>query len=241
MSFIDSKNFDAFVRVVDLAFKLIGIVVTVYLFRLGNEIKKEQDRFNIEQKGFDRAITLLKSFVSENPSERYLAIKYSEMLNQRDSFPDEVIIYVKDLLSKDTVSQNIEAANELLQAVNQKAEDQQDKKTLEFLNDQLSEIDPRVYIHIRDESMRRIFKDLIALLEKENFTMPGIQRVTHQYSKTELLYFKKTEREKAEEIAAILRQKAPAEAGLSDLNTRYISGYENSNKIRPFHFELWVK
>ncbi|MCB9306814.1 MAG: hypothetical protein H6565_09465, partial [Lewinellaceae bacterium] len=51
----------------------------------------------------------------------------------------------------------------------------------------------------------------------------------------------KTEREKAEEIAAILRQKAPAEAGLSDLNTRYISGYENSNKIRPFHFELWVK
>jgi hypothetical protein len=50
---------------------------------------------------------------------------------------------------------------------------------------------------------------------------------------TQLRYFRKTEKDEAQRIASILGSAAVR------VTVNYISGYEDSNAIRPMHCEIW--
>jgi len=98
-----------------------------------------------------------------------------------------------------------------------------------------SDIKPRVYFHIRDESQRAQAKQLADKVESlANVVVPGVQLLDKGPSFTELRYFKSTEEQEAKQIADAL-----SSLDLKVL-TKYVPGFESSNKIRPRHYELWI-
>ncbi len=98
-----------------------------------------------------------------------------------------------------------------------------------------ADLKPRVYFHIRNESERTQAKQIAKNLENSaNVVVPGVQRLDAGPSVTELRYFKSGEEQEANQIASAL-----SSLGLK-VETRYVKGFESSNKIRPRHYELWI-
>jgi len=98
-----------------------------------------------------------------------------------------------------------------------------------------ADLKARVYFHIRDESQRTKAKQLADKVEsRANVVVPGVQRVDKGPPNTELRYFKNVEEQEAKQIAAALSS--------LDLKvtTKYVTGFESSNNIRPRHYELWI-
>jgi hypothetical protein len=54
-------------------------------------------------------------------------------------------------------------------------------------------------------------------------------------SVTAVRYFRQNDKEGADAAAAAL-----SGSGLGDVSSRFVAGLENSRKIRPCHYELWV-
>jgi hypothetical protein len=96
------------------------------------------------------------------------------------------------------------------------------------------ELRPRIYIHVTGDKEREAARRIAQLLEIEQFVVPGIERVGAKSPKvSQVRYFKKSEQPEAERISNILKK-----AGY-EVQPAYIAGYEDSNAIRPMHFELW--
>jgi hypothetical protein len=98
-----------------------------------------------------------------------------------------------------------------------------------------TDLKPRVYFHIQDESQRTQAKLLADEIEgRANIVVPGVQRVDAGPEVTELRYFKSVEEQEARQISGVL-----SSLGLK-VETKYVRGFESSNKIRPRHYELWI-
>jgi cell division septum initiation protein DivIVA len=99
-----------------------------------------------------------------------------------------------------------------------------------------ADILPRIYIQIKDESQRPRARQIANKLEDNKFIVPGIENVGEKASgNTVLKYFHKTDEENADakKIVDLLRgEKIVADA-------QYTPGFENSNRIRRRHYELW--
>jgi hypothetical protein len=93
---------------------------------------------------------------------------------------------------------------------------------------------PRIYIHIQKEEDRQGASKVAQQLKGARYVVPGIERLVSVGPKTsQLRYFRKAEASEAAEIARLLtNEKVPIE-------TQYVSGYENSDAIRPKHYEIW--
>jgi hypothetical protein len=97
-----------------------------------------------------------------------------------------------------------------------------------------AQLTPRVYIHIRKESVREAAHNIGSELKGNGYVIPGIERLVNiGPDKTELRYFRQHEEATAKAIAEHL-------SALSVyVVVSYIPGYETSRKIRENHFELW--
>jgi len=93
---------------------------------------------------------------------------------------------------------------------------------------------PRVYIHIRSDEDREWARAVAERLKAMGYVVPGIERLVDTGPRmSQLRYFRNTEKEEAVKIIDVLDQ-----IGVR-LNLEYIRGYEESDKIRPGHFEIW--
>jgi len=93
---------------------------------------------------------------------------------------------------------------------------------------------PRVYIHIQKHEDRPQAEKASRFLKENGIAVAGIERVGIKApGVTQLRYFRKAEKNKAEQI------KSKLETKLKGVELQYISGYERSRSIRPMHFELW--
>jgi hypothetical protein len=96
-------------------------------------------------------------------------------------------------------------------------------------------IAPRVYLHIIDENQRASAQAYGRLLESNDFRVPGIENVgSIRLSSTQLRYFRQKDAPLAERVAQLLKGQ-----GIENTRIQYISGYEDSNAVRPKHLELW--
>ncbi|MBS1214125.1 MAG: hypothetical protein H6R26_2742 [Proteobacteria bacterium] len=93
----------------------------------------------------------------------------------------------------------------------------------------------RVYFQIQSNSQTALANMLKKALEAQYLVPPYEIRRTGPTGASELRYFKDGEKEEAERIAATLKK-----AGLTDVVAKKIPGFEDSTKIRPRHFELWL-
>lgn len=160
--------------------------------------------------------------LADPSKEKDASIKKLNELIENDKLPEG---YEKSVI--DLVAKIDKQKAEDLKAVNQ-AKLQRLKTGKDLL--------PRVYFHISDDSQRDYVKSYQAVLTTSNkYTVPGIETVPNlKLKNTQLRYFYKDDAGVAEEAAVLL-----AAQGLKGLRIVYVSGYEDSQTMRPKHLELW--
>ncbi|HEY7556365.1 MAG TPA: hypothetical protein VIH18_16305 [Candidatus Binatia bacterium] len=95
---------------------------------------------------------------------------------------------------------------------------------------------PRTYVQVRSQlEAERANQYLIPQLRKAGFTVPAPEVLATGPSLTEVRYFRPLEKEGAERIVSTLR-----EAGIPNAQVKFVRGYENSQRIRQNHFEVWL-
>jgi AAA ATPase domain len=97
-----------------------------------------------------------------------------------------------------------------------------------------SELKPRLYIQVRSPKARDDMSALAMTLRGKGIDVPATQVLDTGPSMTELRYFRKGEVGRAKEILAVVN------ASIGEARLAYVDGYEQSQRIRAYHFELWV-
>jgi len=93
---------------------------------------------------------------------------------------------------------------------------------------------PRIYVHIRSEANRLAARSVGEDLRVQGYVVPGVERLVGtgpRYS--QLRYFRQTDKQEAIKIVDLLRT-----LGVT-VDLQYIQGYEESDAVRPRHYELW--
>lgn len=91
---------------------------------------------------------------------------------------------------------------------------------------------PRVYIQsLDDPTSRRQANALQVSLGKLGYTVMPLSIVREVPQVTEIRYYRKSDAKEAGEISAALPFKS---------QLRYLVGFENSRRVRPRHFEIWI-
>jgi hypothetical protein len=76
----------------------------------------------------------------------------------------------------------------------------------------------------------------IPILQQEGFIVPTPEILTQgPKATTEVRYFRSDEKAGAEQIVTAL-----STVGISNVQAKYVSGYEDSKRIRPRHYEVWL-
>jgi hypothetical protein len=90
----------------------------------------------------------------------------------------------------------------------------------------------RAYLQVRSQlEAERAKQTLIPQLRRAGFTVPAPQVLTTGPSSTEVRYFRPKEKEGAERLVSTLR-----EAGIPNVQIKYVDGYEDSQRIRQNPF-----
>lgn len=94
---------------------------------------------------------------------------------------------------------------------------------------------PLIYLQIRSQTQQANARRVAALLEKNGFDVPGIERLDIGPTVgTEVRFFRKSDENEARKIVSFLQ-----EGRVRDVQTKYIPGYETSRKIKPRQYEIW--
>ena len=95
----------------------------------------------------------------------------------------------------------------------------------------------RVYAHVSGAAEANWLERPLQALKGAGFIVPDTEIVAAQKlpSRTELRYFRRNEESGALAALAVLSQ-----AGLDGVVARYVPGYEDSQRIRLCHYELWM-
>jgi len=91
---------------------------------------------------------------------------------------------------------------------------------------------PRIYLHIREEGQRPAAQRVATALSG-SVSVPGVERLDFGPSNSELRYFRRAEREEAEELARLVRLAGPP------VNVVYVAGHEADGRLRARTYELW--
>lgn len=184
-------------------------------------------------KGVQQVAELIKQ--EKIPSDLKLALLGPAQSNPNSKVREAALkVLVEASKSDKSVAQSVVAATELSKASTQNLSDGE-RYQLQQLR--VSTLPPRFYIHIGDDSQRAQAQELAALLKRQGFAAPGIEKVGDKGLKfNQLRYFLDPE------------PGTPTPQQLVDILNTYkfgpwkaihIPGYENSPKIRPNHYELW--
>lgn len=93
----------------------------------------------------------------------------------------------------------------------------------------------RVYIEIESNQQTNQAKQIKAELEKNDYIIPDFEVVgLRSPPNNELRYYRQADEQKATEIVQLLKNMK------IDVKSLYLKGYENSTKLRPGHYELWL-
>jgi hypothetical protein len=87
---------------------------------------------------------------------------------------------------------------------------------------------------VQTEAQEQQLTPVLKAMSEKGYLTPKVARVSVGPRETELRYFRTSDQAKAKEVVSDLSR-----AGLKASPT-YVAGFEESTKIRPNHFELWL-
>ena len=239
---MNTKSIDIWIeRIAKLAVPLtIGIIGWHY-----SELQREREDVS----------TVIELVTSGDDLTRTLGTTYAGDLNKRNRLPDSIRVtlfnYGVNLQSQSNDS-NKEAGKKLVAVLLDASTDPESAKELvetayqnetspSQTGEQETTIPARIYFHIQKSGtdQRSIARGVELTAEKlrigtRSIVVPGIQAVSTVTGNHELRCFRT---EECEAVKMILPKLEASIKGLTlkDLSSRY----QDSTKIRPFHFELW--
>lgn len=214
-----------------------GVLTPLLIFVFGTVYGYQQNKAGEAQKTADRVATLVKSLHSEKPDERLTAIFL--LKREREKHPEEVpdellagaVPALVNIAVNDRNAEVSKQAQQLVTEVTAKA----DATLGESVKKNVENVSARVYIHIREETQREAARKIELKLEEKELNVPGIEKLDTGPNTSELRFFRKSEADEVNGIVQLLRA-----LNVSDIEAKYIPGYENSTAMRPRHYELWL-
>jgi hypothetical protein len=97
---------------------------------------------------------------------------------------------------------------------------------------------PRVYIQIVNENDRAFAKQVAARLTEAGVLIIGIQYVSAAVSlqQSDVRYYRTADQPEAQKILDVIKA-----AGANPVTPpKYLKGYEDSTRVRPNHYEVWL-
>lgn len=200
------------------------------------EIKKNKDTENKLEKTRRNAslVTVLLPYLASNDEKQWrLAMAVTTYLKTKGDLPLELesaLVGIVQVSNHSNTSANVNekviAAATVIDA----------KPVAANVNGtSMSNLPPRVYIQIANESQRRIAKSLQTALIKDNFIVPGIEKVEGKAFKldsSEVRYFRNND--KAE--ALIIHNSLKSQNLLVRREPKKVT---MKNQNRPRHYEIW--
>lgn len=209
-----------------------GILVPVAIYLAGQNIaatEKENAKLTTQA---GHLTSLIGPLSSDQSKQQLIAVEVANHLAKTGQLPPELL---PTLLRIAREAESSETALKATDAVIAAAK--ADNETKKAVSAEFANVPPRVYFHIPRPDMRdraaEAAKALQAAMKNTNLVVPGVE-VRSGPSRTELRFFKASEREEAAAIQTALRG-AGVDARLVDLSSRY----GNVEGIRPRHYELW--
>lgn len=209
-----------------------GLLIPVVIFIVSQQIAKNQEDFNLQQKKSERVATLLRSLSSENERERKLALSYTDYLVQNNMFPEELFDVFVEIAKTGTAEEAGEAEKIITsyqQSMSQQV--QAEPEQLKMINQKIEDIAPRVFIHINNYQQERMAKRITNALNEDGIDTPGIEFLEYEQQGSELRFFRPEDEELAHQIAGMIEGQ--------QLECRIVPVMKMRN-VRARHFELWI-
>ncbi|HEX5732247.1 MAG TPA: hypothetical protein VF131_05370 [Blastocatellia bacterium] len=231
---------------VTVLFLVIGII-SIYLLkqnaesrRAYQEARAEQLRAEIQRDEAMKVTRVLDKLTNESPEDRLAALDEADELLGDRRVPHQIIVAILSIAAQDDDPAVATRADELI-----KEASLTHKELAQSLSDLAkSDVDlaeslpPRFYIHIANEGQIPRYERLKDALEAKGYVVASYENVgDNATSINQVRYFRRGDEELAGSLAAGLFQ--TADQG-SRWNAIYIKGYENSKRVHPGHFEIWV-
>ena len=213
----------------EIAKLLTAALVPLAIFLVGNQYTSQKDSSDREQRNLDRISGLIKNLASENSSERVMAINYITFLAQKQEAPADLVPLLISSVEKKPESPEGRAAATALKTI------ETNKSLSPLVQQTLSSLPARVFLHIRDEAQRAKAKDIQDQLVANGWPVPGIERVSAGPEKTIVKYFRPEDQPEAQQIADALHNLK------IDATTSNSSAFLKSANLTvpPRHFEIW--
>ena len=96
---------------------------------------------------------------------------------------------------------------------------------------------PLIYIQVRSRAELGRAKTLAGLLVQNGFSVPDAQVVNTGPSANQVRYFRRADQPNALKIVDLL---ASPDRGVPNPQANYVAGFEDSDRVRPNQFELWL-
>lgn len=220
----------------EITFGAIGalgsILIPIALFVLGRQLTNQQQEQSDAQLKADRVERMLSHLASTNDYERKLTIKALGYLASVDQFPRELVSAVVEVASSDSHEDVSNTATAVLQTVR----DSKEADAARVAQQGLDKLPPRVNVHVQASDPNA--DAAIADLKRDNVVV-AVQQATAPpaaaATKTELSYYRKEDKDKAEEIARSLALKG-IQAELRDRSQQV-----EAKTVRPRGFDLVIQ
>ena len=209
--------------------------------QLANQAAEQKKIADDNQADAKLIADLLKGFSSVNVQERVLTVKFVEILILSEDVPAKYTSII-ELAKHDPNPAVQEAGNKAAENFNKEIQDNPISKVtknlaeaaktkgITFLSN--AKFRTRIFLHIRDEAERGRAKEISAILEENNYLVPGIEKVNAGPRTCEVRYFIKENAGTAGRIKTILESH-----GVKNISVLLITGFENSPSANSF--EVW--
>lgn len=221
------------------------ILGTVVLGVFGTIINHQIQTREVEIKEQEQISKNLGTVLSNNAADKLLMAQFYSAVTRSDEIRKRWEIY-RDELKKEIETAKLQrekTASEIQQTTDAKLIDQKQAIIQQIDASitpgakpaQIENLPARIYFHIQNEAQRERASSIAKqLAQNASVIVPGVQKVEQAPNSNEIRYFKLAEAVEAEGLAKALK-----ELGF-DARTKYVPGYESSQKLRPRHYELWM-
>lgn len=229
-----SEKKDVWDRMNIIAGIIGAILIPTALFFASHSISESEKQNTVLQARATNMMGLIQHLSSSNEKERIIASEVALSMSKNNQLPSELIPTIARLATEDKSS---EVAQVSTQTIISAAK--QSSPLKEIAQDAFKGIKPRVYFHIPNDTLKETAVDISKRLQKTSsdqdleILVPSID-VRKGPRANEIRFFKGNEKDEAIKIQNKLKSLG-VNAKLVDLS----STYENTNGIRPLHFELW--
>lgn len=95
---------------------------------------------------------------------------------------------------------------------------------------------PRLFVHVRSPAQRRAAQSITAQLTAQGYVFPKAAILVERGPpQTQVRYFRRADAREAAHVAALL-----AQVHRQPVVSRFIPGYEDSPRLQPRHYEVWL-